>query len=232
MVKYDGTVRNSHEHIVQFLYGEDAMAGEHIEDMNFAIMTKSDKDIRDMTLLVPNREVTPEVEANLSKFMESHNIQVLKDDLPTLMELEEEYRQVIKDRDFLRTCGFLDTKQKTHLPVNVGRLITNAKADRKILPSSKSDLNPREVIDTMKSLIDGLKVFPGCDLQNDPLAYEANENGTTLFKIFIRQVLSTKQVIAVHRLSKDAFRDIVEEIKQRFLDALARAGENIGSMAA
>jgi hypothetical protein len=42
MVKYDGTVRNSNEHIVQFLYGEDAMAGEHIEDMNFAIMSKSD----------------------------------------------------------------------------------------------------------------------------------------------------------------------------------------------
>ena len=35
MVKYDGTVRNSQEHIIQFLYGEDAMAGEHIEDMFF-----------------------------------------------------------------------------------------------------------------------------------------------------------------------------------------------------
>jgi hypothetical protein len=44
-----------------------------------------------MTLLVPNREVTPEVEADLSEFMENHNIQVLKDDLPTLIELEEEY---------------------------------------------------------------------------------------------------------------------------------------------
>jgi DNA-directed RNA polymerase II subunit RPB1 len=116
--------------------------------------------------------------------------------------------------------------------VNVRRLITNAKAYRKILPSSKSDLNPREVLDTMKSLINGLKVFPGCDLKNNPLAYEANENATFLFKIFIRQVLSTKQVISVHRLSKCAFSDIVEEIKQRFLDALARAGENIGVIAA
>jgi DNA-directed RNA polymerase II subunit RPB1 len=32
MVKYDGTVRNSKEHIVQFLYGEDGMSGECIED--------------------------------------------------------------------------------------------------------------------------------------------------------------------------------------------------------
>jgi len=32
MVKYDGTVRNSHGDILQFLYGEDGMAGEYIED--------------------------------------------------------------------------------------------------------------------------------------------------------------------------------------------------------
>jgi DNA-directed RNA polymerase II subunit RPB1 len=34
MVKYDGTVRTSNEHVVQFLYGEDGMAGEYIEDMS------------------------------------------------------------------------------------------------------------------------------------------------------------------------------------------------------
>ena len=32
MVKYDGTVRNAAGHIVQFLYGEDGIAGEFIED--------------------------------------------------------------------------------------------------------------------------------------------------------------------------------------------------------
>ena len=31
MVKYDGTVRTSREVLIQFLYGEDGMAGEHFE---------------------------------------------------------------------------------------------------------------------------------------------------------------------------------------------------------
>jgi len=44
----------------------------------------------------------------------------------------------------------------------------------------------------MKNLIDGLKVLPGMDLSRDPLAFEANENATMLFKVFIRQMLSTK----------------------------------------
>jgi DNA-directed RNA polymerase II subunit RPB1 len=33
MVKYDGTVRTSRDSVIQFLYGEDGMAGEHIEDL-------------------------------------------------------------------------------------------------------------------------------------------------------------------------------------------------------
>lgn len=41
MVKYDGTVRTSKEQVIQFLYGEDGMAGEFIEDMNMVHMDKS-----------------------------------------------------------------------------------------------------------------------------------------------------------------------------------------------
>jgi DNA-directed RNA polymerase II subunit RPB1 len=34
MVKYDGTVRTSKELLVQLLYGEDGIQGEHIEDLS------------------------------------------------------------------------------------------------------------------------------------------------------------------------------------------------------
>lgn len=81
-------------------------------------------------------------------------------------------------------------------------------------------------------MLENLKVYPGCDLSKDPLTFEANENATMLFKIFLRQQLSTRQVICQHRLSRDALKDVIEEILQRFKDALSRAGENIGSIAA
>ena len=38
MVKYDGTVRTSQEQVIQFLYGEDGMAGEHIEDLSIGLL--------------------------------------------------------------------------------------------------------------------------------------------------------------------------------------------------
>lgn len=39
MVKYDGTVRTSREVLIQFLYGEDGMAGEHFEKINLDLLT-------------------------------------------------------------------------------------------------------------------------------------------------------------------------------------------------
>ena len=44
MVKYDGTVRTSKEQIIQFLYGEDGMAGEHIEDLSIKLLKKNNVD--------------------------------------------------------------------------------------------------------------------------------------------------------------------------------------------
>lgn len=41
MVKYDGTVRTSREILVQFLYGEDGMAGEHFEKIGMDLATLS-----------------------------------------------------------------------------------------------------------------------------------------------------------------------------------------------
>lgn len=45
MVRYDSTVRNSQGTISQFLYGEDGMAGEAIEDLRIESLRLSDQEI-------------------------------------------------------------------------------------------------------------------------------------------------------------------------------------------
>ena len=42
MVKYDGTVRTSKEHIIQFIYGEDRVSSEHVEDMTIDVLKMDD----------------------------------------------------------------------------------------------------------------------------------------------------------------------------------------------
>ena len=47
MVKYDGTVRNSMEHIIQFLYGEDGIAGEKLEGMKLNLLNINNKKLEE-----------------------------------------------------------------------------------------------------------------------------------------------------------------------------------------
>jgi len=37
-VKYDATVRTSRDQVIQFLYGEDGMAAEYIEDVSIPLV--------------------------------------------------------------------------------------------------------------------------------------------------------------------------------------------------
>ena len=45
MVKYDGTVRTSREVLIQFLYGEDGMAGEHFEMIPLDLAKLNNKEL-------------------------------------------------------------------------------------------------------------------------------------------------------------------------------------------
>ncbi len=69
MVKYDGTVRTSRQQIIQFLYGEDGMAGEHIEDLRISLMTMDNKECEDKFKFLPERKRDDELEAYLRKSM-------------------------------------------------------------------------------------------------------------------------------------------------------------------
>ena len=50
MVAYDGTVRTSKQELVQFLYGEDGMAGEQIEDLSLDLVKLSNKQLTENCL--------------------------------------------------------------------------------------------------------------------------------------------------------------------------------------
>ena len=56
MCQYDGTVRNAEGHIIQFLYGEDGMAAESIEDIPLDLVRLSDKELEDHVKFPIKRE--------------------------------------------------------------------------------------------------------------------------------------------------------------------------------
>jgi hypothetical protein len=115
--------------------------------------------------------------------------------------LKEEFAQLEKDREDLRTVILKGADDSVHLGVNVTRIIVNAKEQFKIKPNSETDLHPTHVMEELKKLSNELTAIPGVTVRADPLILQAKENSTWLFKIYLRSILCTKNVIINERLN-------------------------------
>ena len=130
--------------------------------------------------------------------------------------LNEEYEQIKSDRDYFRA---LKISSKINLPININYIITSAKNFYRINDNNKSDLSPLYVISKVKEL-------------KQSLIQLVEDSSLTLFNKVLNYSLSTKNVIFTHRLSKQSFDFICNEIKEKFEQALASQGEMVGALTA
>ena len=95
-------------------------------------------------------------------------------------KLDEEYKQFVEDRHLLRYFVFpqQDSSAPHYLPVNLHRIVENAKQIFHIDTRKPSDLDPTYIVDSLKALLERLVVVRG----NDPLSLEAQQNATLAFK--------------------------------------------------
>jgi DNA-directed RNA polymerase II subunit RPB1 len=90
--------------------------------------------------------------------MENVNIEELSE------ALNEEFKQIEEDREALRNFIFLNGNDAVYLPVNVPRLVWNAKEKFRVKPHIKTDLDPLYVIEKTRDLLnsmskEGLKIY-------------------------------------------------------------------------
>ena len=131
MVHYDRTARNSQGSIVQFLYGEDGMAGEKIEDQDIDFMSLSDTMLEDKyNFLIPLSKEGDRKEALLEQLREVYGNSEIPSriihDSELAIDLKEEFEDLKRARDEIRDI-FSNSVSKKHYPVNISRLIQNAR---------------------------------------------------------------------------------------------------------
>ncbi|KAI9682843.1 MAG: DNA-directed RNA polymerase II subunit rpb1 [Trizodia sp. TS-e1964] len=221
MAKYDGTVRNSLNDVIQFVYGEDGLDGVHIEKQRLDVIVCDDKsferkfrvDVMDPKLALTNKILERATE--------------IAGDLEVQQYLDEEWEQLKADREMLR-FEKQDDNEMMQLPINIIRIIESAKQIFRIDKDSRSDLDPIEVITQVRNLLDRLVVVPG----DDPESKEAQENATLLFKAHVRSRLAFKRCVVENRLNKLALNHIIGEVGTRFSRSLVNPGEMVGVLAA
>ncbi|OHT08562.1 RNA polymerase II largest subunit [Tritrichomonas foetus] len=222
-VMYDGTVRNSLNEVIQFIYGGDGLDPVGLETQNLTFMGDSDEDFDrkfrfDLTQAafgqgIMDQEIVDELMSNPNH---------------TKNRLDHEINRLLKFRQILREEIFTDASNKVWLPVNIRRLIESAQQSHHINPhSDKSNLNPLTVIQKVEELVDQLVIVKG----EDALSREAQDNATLLLRIHIFSNLASKPVIFQHRLTEQALIFVLGEIKTRFVQTIVSPGEMVGTIA-
>jgi DNA-directed RNA polymerase II subunit RPB1 len=245
MVKYDGSVRTSRDHVVQFLYGEDGVAGEQIEDMSIDLLKMDDQTV-DKKYNFLSKDVDQD---KLAKYFEHPEAAKKAFDDPVVAKaLQDEYTSIKEDRDLLRNSIFkASTDDTVHLPINLHRIIKNAKRMFDINSRTKTDLLPTDVISKLSATLHGLCVIPGFQdvpargakeemgylrRPRDPLLVQANQDATLLLRIYLKSILNSKNVILNERLTAPSLDWILGEVKTKFEQSLVHPGEMVGSIAA
>lgn len=222
MIKYDGTVRNQIEQLIQFTYGEDGLAGENVE-------------FQPIISLKPNNYLFERLckfdlssgEKHLRKYLTDDVIRDLSTN-ESLQLLEDEWKQLNIDRQNIRDIFPSGDTSKIVLPCNLERLIYNAKKTFNISNRTQSNLSPSQVIQGLRNLTNNLTIVKG----DDRLSQEAQYNATMLMNILLRSSLSSRQVLEIHRLTDEAFHWLCGEIETRFQQAQVQPGEMVGALAA
>jgi DNA-directed RNA polymerase II subunit RPB1 len=223
MVKYDGTTRNSLGDILQFIYGEDGLDAMCIEPQSLEIITSSHAAFErkyKIDVIHPSKELT------LTRD-ELDMADEIQGDIEVQALFDEEFDAIKNDREKIRK-GMDDSSESMQLPLNVGRMIRNARDKFKIRDGARSDLDPRDAIPKVKAMLDRLKIVRG----DDELSIQADIDAMLLTKANFRSRLAFKRIVKEDSLNKLALDNILGDIENRFSRSLANPGEMVGVLAA
>lgn len=132
---------------------------------------------------------------------------------------DEEFSQLIRDRDVLRETLGLD-EDRFQLPLNVARYIVAAQRIKEDIVNGHETFSHREAFARVRELCESLR-------PSGPSAQP-----TQLFGILLRSVLSSRMVIDKHKLSRSGFDWLLHRIHRKFYASLVPAGEAVGVIAA
>ncbi|GBE61229.1 DNA-directed RNA polymerase II largest protein [Babesia ovata] len=226
MVHYDKTVRNGVGDILQFLYGEDGMGAEYIEDQTLDLMKL---DFAELNRLYAHdfRNENYGVGWILDETIRNN----ILTDFSQQVVLVEEYQRLLDMKAILCKQVFPDGETRQHLPINISRLLEYAKTQFPMTTESRKLMNPVDIAQRVQQLLDGLTIVVTSGPQ-DILAAEAQENATILIKAHLSTALHSRRLMEREKIGNLALDWLLGEVKRIFYKSICHPGECVGAVAA
>lgn len=198
-VCYDRTVRNSSQEILQFLYGEDGMSGEYVEDQIIELLQIDNDKLRRLY----RHDI--EQETYGKGWIRDEGVRnSLMSDFEAQQILEDEYETLKQDKLKLCASVFPDGEVKQHIPINVLRLVEYAKALFPSRAEQGKNINPVVIAKSINELLNDKLVVIKQTGKSDTISAEVQENATIFMKAHLRTVLNSRRLLEREHLGAKA----------------------------
>lgn len=223
-VKYDGTVRNANDKIIQFVYGDSAFNTEKQVDVKIELVGSNNADISS-NYVYTNEE--------LSALRKKHNV----DEKYTEDINNKLYKKLLSMRNQLRkiqrrtNLKDVEFKEMYMVPVDLGQFITNI-MNR---PGRKNEdlVDPYYVITNIKNAYSNLncKIMKYNEAKSE-VKQKDDMRIKFLLKLYLFDVLSPKKCTHKYKLSQEEFDEVMIYYYTTFLLAKIEGGEMVGFISA
>ncbi|XP_065639477.1 uncharacterized protein LOC136072252 [Hydra vulgaris] len=226
MIKYDGTARIANNQIIQLNYGGNSNDTTMQYEYKIGMVEMNNETLEN------NFKFTDSELKDYSNFSSQDNDQMYA----TIKNLRDSLRHnAVRSKLNYMTIG-----NSYMLPVNIARIISSlssSNSNSKSKPKSNKKVSPKYIIDSIENLLSinetPLVKVPRSMCQNMPrLAIEDDSVSKSVFRVALYDALSPKIVNEKHKISKEIFDSIIDEIKTCFNDNIVEPGEMVGIIAA
>jgi len=217
MVKYDMTVRNANDNIIQYLYNENGADTTRLSFFTSKILILSDKELA---------ERFGPTSSTSSSYLKK--VKVLRDELRYYIMK----RALGKDDEISFKNSFM-------LPVNLTRIISNLKAAPKTTPKTTSKtttLTANYILEKIEYILDydnsKILALSKEDVTENSLKNRDEYITKTLFRFALYEVFSPNVLIGELNISKEKFDETCDYIIKVFNKSIIEPGEMVGILSA
>ena len=220
VIKYDGTVRNSDDKVIQYVYGNNNIDTIHIINNKLKLINLDNKEIEKQYKFTKNEM------SEMKKFTEEDNEKLYN----KTIQLRDEIRR-IHNIIYMDSVSIIDTFS---LFTDLKKIINNNKyTDKKDIKK----LEPLYVLSEIERILDSNIINILCMTKKDKenkksLKKKDDMLYKTLLTIFLYDYLNPKRCIYEYRLNKQQFDNIINNIVNDYRKSKVQPGEMVGIIAA
>jgi DNA-directed RNA polymerase II subunit RPB1 len=216
-VKYDMSVRNAMDKVVQFSYGGDGFDTTRVEKQKIPLVRMSTEDIYShyfVPTLKKKNEPFLDVFNNAAKKRLKDNIVKTQEKTQTIIDEMIQYRTILVENVFNNK-----NEDDVYLPVSFSHIINNIKHQQHLISTGVVDITFLETYEMLDAYYEKLEALNF-----------ARPN--LLFKIMYYFYLSPKDLLINKRFNRHALTCLLEFIVLTYKKAIVAPGEAVGVIAA